>query len=147
MQNKEQDATEIGDGLKRHRMSVDEKSKRRETKLNDGVHREAKWANDPERRVQELEGTLRRLDTGGFPAKSPTPADGVPRTRRSIPQRSAGAASLRPRGILARSPMRQIFPGSPQLDDPDSLELNNYPSVQRVDSHLRIPVFSRNSIT
>ncbi|KAF9651639.1 hypothetical protein BDM02DRAFT_3184386 [Thelephora ganbajun] len=86
MEEREQHAKEIVDGLERDWATVDEKAERREMKLRDEIEREAKRADDAEQRVQELERLLRGLDTGDLPAApSISNASGVPRTPGSVP--------------------------------------------------------------
>ena len=89
MEEREQHAKEIVDGLERDWATVGEKAERREMKLRDEIEREEKRADDAEKRVQELERLLRGLDTGDFSAAPSISAAGVPRTPGSVPSTPA----------------------------------------------------------
>lgn len=90
MEEREHHAKEIVDGLERDWAIVGEKAERREMKLKDEIEREVKRADDAEKRTQELERILQRLDTSDFPAApSISSAIGVPRTPGSLPSTPA----------------------------------------------------------
>jgi len=89
MEEREQHAKEIVDGLERDWATIGEKAERREMKLKDEIDREAKRADDAEKRVRELESLLRGLDTGDFPTAPSISTVGVPRTSGSIPSTPA----------------------------------------------------------
>jgi len=90
MEEREQHAKEIVDGLERDWATIGEKTERREMKLKDEIEREAKRAEDAEKRIQELERLLRGLDTSDFPAApSISTAGGIPRTPGSAPSTPA----------------------------------------------------------
>lgn len=101
MEEREQHAKEIVDGLERDWATVGEKAERREMKLKDEIEREAKRADDSEKRVQELERLLRGLDTGDFSAApSISTVGGVPRTPGSVPSTPARGAVFASPGEL-----------------------------------------------
>lgn len=108
MEEREQHAKEIVDGLERDWATIGEKAERREMKLKDEIDREAKRADDAEKRVQELEKLLRGLDTGDFTAgPSISTAGGIPRTPGSIPStpvRGSVFASPGDLGMMGLSP-------------------------------------------
>ena len=108
MEEREQHAKEIVDGLERDWATIGEKAERREMKLKDEIDREAKRADDAEKRVQELERLLRGLDTGDFTAgPSISTAGGIPRTPGSIPStpvRGSVFASPGDLGMMGLSP-------------------------------------------
>jgi nucleoprotein TPR len=108
MEEREQHAKEIVDGLERDWATVGEKAERREMKLKDEIDREAKRADDSEKRVQELERLLRGLDTGDFPpAPSISSVSGIPRTPGSVPStpaRGSDFASPGDLGMMGLSP-------------------------------------------
>ena len=110
MEEREQHAKEIIDDLERDWVTIGEKAERIEMKLNDKIEREARRADNSERRlgVQELESHLRGLDTGDFPAApSISTAGGVPRTPGSVPSTPAcGSLFASPRefGMTGLSP-------------------------------------------
>ena len=107
MEEREQHAKEIVDGLERDWATIGEKAERREMKLKDEIDREAKRADDAEKRVQELERLLRGLDTGDFSAPSISIGGGVPRTpgsASSTPARGSVFASPGDLGMMGLSP-------------------------------------------
>ena len=108
MEEREQHAKEIVDGLERDWATIGEKAERREMKLKDEIYREAKRADDSEKRVQELERLLRGLDTGEFPtAPSISTVGGIPRTPGSVPStptRPSVFASPGDLGMVGLSP-------------------------------------------
>jgi len=108
MEEREQHAKEIVDGLERDWATIGEKAERREMKLKDEIDREAKRGDDAEKRVQELERLLRGLDTGDFPtAPSISTLGGIPRTSGSIPStpaRGSVFASPGELGMMGLSP-------------------------------------------
>ena len=97
MEEREQHAKEIVDGLERDWATVGEKAERREMKLKDEIEREVKRADDAEKRVQELERLLRGLDTGDFVAAPSISTAGIPQTPGSVPSTPA-------RGSIFASP-------------------------------------------
>jgi len=108
MEEREQHAKEIVDGLERDWATIGEKAERREMKLKDEIDREAKRADDAEKRVQELERLLRGLDTGDFPtAPSISTVGGIPRNSGSVPStpaRGSVYASPGDLGMMGLSP-------------------------------------------
>ena len=108
MEEREQHAKEIVDGLERDWATVGEKAERREMKLKDEIEREVKRADDAERRVQELERLLRGLDTNDFPiAPSISTAPGILQTPGSVPStpaRGSVFASPGDLGMMGLSP-------------------------------------------
>ena len=108
MEEREQHAKEIVDGLERDWATIGEKAERREMKLKDEIDREAKRADDAEKRVQELERLLRGLDTGDFPAApSISTFGGSPRASGSVPStpaRGSVFASPGDLGMMGLSP-------------------------------------------
>lgn len=108
MEEREQHAKEIVEGLERDWASIGEKAERREMKLKDEIEREVKRADDSEKRVQELERLLRGLGTSDSPAApSISTAGGFPQTHGSVPStpaRGSVFASPGDLGMMGLSP-------------------------------------------
>lgn len=85
MEEREAHAKDIVNNIEREWAAVGEKAERREMKLKEEIDREARRADDAEKRVEELERVFERMDRGEFP---------VPQSSISSAFRSPGPGSM-----------------------------------------------------
>ncbi|EIW59409.1 uncharacterized protein TRAVEDRAFT_121374 [Trametes versicolor FP-101664 SS1] len=107
MEEREKQTKEIVDGLENDFAGIGDKAERREAVLREEIENQRQRAEDAEKRVEELQAVLDRLDRGEFPIPSfaspggpATPARGL-----STPVRNGGTPSdILTQGMLGLSP-------------------------------------------
>ncbi|KAJ8468503.1 hypothetical protein ONZ51_g9602 [Trametes cubensis] len=107
MEDREAQAKAIVDSLERDFAGVGEKAERREAVLREEIENQKQRAEEAEKRVEELQAVLDRMDRGEFPiptfAGSPgapaTPARGI-----STPLRNGTPSDILTQGMLGLSP-------------------------------------------
>lgn len=107
MEEREKQTKEIVDGLENDFAGIGDKAERREAVLREEIDNQRQRAEDAEKRVEELQAVLDRLDRGEFPIPS-FASPGVPTTPArglSTPVRNGGTPSdILTQGMLGLSP-------------------------------------------
>ena len=91
MEEREQQAKEIVEGIEKEWAGVGEKAEKREAALKNEVERERRAREEAEKRVYQLETVLDRMGRGELP---PPPGRGTPSTPFRTPRTSVGAADM-----------------------------------------------------
>ncbi|KAI0330460.1 hypothetical protein GY45DRAFT_1323591 [Cubamyces sp. BRFM 1775] len=107
MEDREAQAKAIVDSLERDFAGVGEKAERREAVLREEIENQKQRAEEAEKRVEELQAVLDRMDRGEFPIPSFAGSPGAPVTPArgiSTPMRNGTPSDILTQGMLGLSP-------------------------------------------
>jgi nucleoprotein TPR len=99
MEEREKQAKEIVEGIEKEWAGVGDRAERREAALKDEIEKERRAKEQAQKRVEQLEAVLERMDRGELPTPG-RPAPGIPRT----PVRTSGTPDLLTEGMMGLSP-------------------------------------------
>ncbi|KAI0667763.1 hypothetical protein C8Q78DRAFT_1052496 [Trametes maxima] len=107
MEDREEQAKAIVDGLERDFAGVGDKAERREAVLREEIENQKQRAEDAEKRVTDLQAVLDRMDRGEFPLPVSVGSPGAPVTPArgiSTPVRNGTPSDILTQGMLGLSP-------------------------------------------
>ncbi|KAI0647815.1 hypothetical protein C8Q79DRAFT_924901 [Trametes meyenii] len=107
MEDREAQAKVIVDGLERDFAGIGDKAERREAVLREEIENQKQRAEEAEKRVEELQAVLDRMDRGEFPIPTLVGSPGVPVTPArgiSTPVRNGTPSDILTQGMLGLSP-------------------------------------------
>ncbi|OBZ68761.1 Nucleoprotein TPR [Grifola frondosa] len=106
MEEREAQAKTFVDGLEKQWDEVNDRAERREAVLSEEIDNQRQRAEDAEKRVEELQAVLDRMDRGEFPIPGVASSPGTPMTPARGPSTPArnGTADLLTQGMMGLSP-------------------------------------------
>ncbi|CCM06215.1 uncharacterized protein FIBRA_08460 [Fibroporia radiculosa] len=107
MEAREAEAKAVVDSIERDWAAVNDKADRRETVLKEEIEEQRQRAEEAERKVEELETVLDRVDRGEFPIPSSVLDGATPSTparRPGTPSMTSGTPDFLTQGMMGLSP-------------------------------------------